>query len=36
MNRTVRNGLAVATMAGGIWLLGQAVASADTGAPPTR
>ncbi len=29
MNRTVRNGLAVATMAGGIWLLGQAVASAD-------
>ncbi|MEI4273676.1 hypothetical protein TEK04_18300 [Klenkia sp. LSe6-5] len=31
MNRTVRNGLAVATMAGGIFLLGSAVASADDG-----
>jgi hypothetical protein len=29
MNRTVRNGLAVAGMAGGIFFLGQAVASAD-------
>ena len=28
MNRTVRNGLAVATMAGGLFLLGQAAASA--------
>ncbi|WP_164704580.1 hypothetical protein [Blastococcus litoris] len=31
MNRTVRNGLAVAGMAGGIFFLGQAVASADGG-----
>jgi len=31
MNRTVRNGLAVATMAGGIFLLGSAVASASEG-----
>ena len=29
MNRTVRNGLAVAGMAGGMLFLGQAVASAD-------
>jgi hypothetical protein len=29
MNRTLRNGLAVAGMAGGIFFLGQAVASAD-------
>ncbi|SCX43882.1 hypothetical protein SAMN03159343_1313 [Klenkia marina] len=35
MNRTVRNGLAVATMAGGIFLLGSAVASADEGTPTT-
>jgi len=30
MNRSVRNGLAIAGMAGGIFFLGQAVASADT------
>lgn len=35
MNRTVRNGLAVAGMAGGIFFLGQAVASADTEATQT-
>ena len=29
MNRSVRNGLAIAGMAGGIFFLGQAVASAD-------
>ncbi|TFV69355.1 hypothetical protein E4P40_22380 [Blastococcus sp. CT_GayMR20] len=32
MNRTVRNGLAIAGMAGGMLFLGQAVASADTDA----
>jgi hypothetical protein len=32
MNRSVRNGLAIAGMAGGIFFLGQAVASADQGA----
>ncbi|CAA9246168.1 MAG: hypothetical protein AVDCRST_MAG52-1894, partial [uncultured Blastococcus sp.] len=32
MNRTVRNGLAVAGMAGGLLFLGQAAASADTDA----
>jgi hypothetical protein len=32
MKRTVRNGLAIAGMAGGIWFLGSAVASADQGA----
>jgi hypothetical protein len=31
MNRSVRNGLAIAGMAGGIFFLGQAVASADDG-----
>src|SRR5688572_24456564 len=31
MNRSVRNGLAIAGMAGGILFLGQAVASADEG-----
>jgi hypothetical protein len=31
MNRTLRNGIAVAGMAGGIFFLGQAVASADEG-----
>ena len=30
MKRSVRNGIAIAGMAGGMWLLGQAVASADT------
>ncbi|TKJ30640.1 hypothetical protein [Blastococcus sp. CCUG 61487] len=35
MNRTLRNGLAVAGMAGGFLLLGQAVASADTDASQT-
>ena len=29
MKRSVRNGIAIAGMAGGMWLLGQAVASAD-------
>src|SRR6476620_719697 len=31
MKRSVRNGIAIAGMAGGLWLLGQAVASADEG-----
>src|SRR6476661_7152320 len=31
MKRSVRNGIAIAGMAGGLWFLGQAVASADTG-----
>jgi hypothetical protein len=30
MKRSVRSGIAIAGMAGGFWLLGQAVASADT------
>ena len=29
MRRSVRNGLAIAGMAGGVWFLGQAVAQAD-------
>lgn len=32
MKRTVRNGLAVVSMAGGMWFLGQAVAQADVAA----
>ncbi|WP_040338921.1 hypothetical protein [Candidatus Blastococcus massiliensis] len=35
MNRTLRNGLAVAGMAGGMFFLGQAAASADTEANQT-
>ena len=33
MKRSVRNGLAIAGMAGGLFFLGQAVASADDGGP---
>ena len=36
MNRSVRNGLAIAGMAGGIFFLGQAVASADDGGGGTQ
>ena len=35
MKRSVRNGIAIAGMAGGMWLLGQAVASADEVATPS-
>jgi hypothetical protein len=35
MKRSVRSGIAIAGMAGGFWLLGQAVANAEEAPPPT-